>query len=80
MAKTMSMGDAAKALGVSVDTLRRWDAAGKIRTRRDSRNHRVLAVSEVTRLAGAAPRHRTGPRARPATACRASCARSRSMA
>jgi len=60
MAKTMALGDAAKAIGVSVDTLRRWDAAGKLRTQRDSRNHRVVAVSEVTRLAGAPQRHRTG--------------------
>jgi len=56
----MSLGDAAKAIGVSIDTLRRWDAAGKIRTQRNSRNHRVVAVSEVTRLSGASPRHRTG--------------------
>ncbi len=56
----MSLGDAAKAIGVSVDTLRRWDAAGKLRTRRDSRNHRVVAVSEVARLADAPRRHATG--------------------
>jgi len=56
----MSLGEAAKALGVSVDTLRRWDAAGKLATRRDSRNHRVVAASEVKRLAEAPQRHRTG--------------------
>ena len=26
------MGEAARAIGVSVDTLRRWDRAGKLRT------------------------------------------------
>ena len=60
MARTIPLGEAAKAIGVSVDTLRRWDAAGKLRTQRDSRNHRVVAVSEVTRLAGTPRRHRTG--------------------
>ena len=60
MAKTIPLGEAARAIGVSVDTLRRWDAAGKLRTQRDSRNRRVVAVSEVTRLAGAPRRHRTG--------------------
>ncbi len=59
MAKTMSLGEAAKAIGVSVDTLRRWDAAGKLRTQRDPRNHRVVSVSEVRRLS-APQRHRTG--------------------
>jgi molybdopterin-binding protein len=34
----LSLGDAARALGVSVDTLRRWDRAGKIRVTRDARN------------------------------------------
>src|SRR2546428_537740 len=28
----VSLGDAARAIGVSVDTLRRWDRAGKLRT------------------------------------------------
>ncbi len=60
MAKTIPLGEAAKAIGVSVDTLRRWDAAGKLRTQRDALNHRVVAVSEVTRLTGAPRRHRTG--------------------
>ena len=30
------LGEAARAIGVSQDTLRRWDRAGKLRTRRDS--------------------------------------------
>jgi|SRR5271154_1177489 len=60
MAKTIPLSEAAKAIGVSVDTLRRWDAAGKLRTQRDARNHRVVSVSEVSRLAGAPRRHRTG--------------------
>ena len=56
----MSLGEAARAIGVSVDTLRRWDAAGKLRTQRNTRNHRVVAASEVSRLSGAPRRQRTG--------------------
>jgi molybdopterin-binding protein len=55
----MTMGDAAKALGVSVDTLRRWDRAGKITTIRDARNHRLVEASEVERLAAGPQRHAT---------------------
>src|ERR671932_295776 len=58
--RDLSLGEAAKALGVSVDTLRRWDGAGKIRTRRDSRNRRRVPAAEVERLRAAPERHRTG--------------------
>lgn len=58
--KTVSIGDAASAIGVSVDTLRRWDRAGKLRTRRDERNRRVVPVSEIARLGVRPARHRTG--------------------
>jgi molybdopterin-binding protein len=47
-------------LAVSADTLRRWDRAGKIRTTRDSRNRRLVALSEVRRLGGQPQRHRAG--------------------
>src|SRR5215208_4872942 len=50
MPRTVSMGEAAKTLGVSVDTLRRWDRAGKLRTQRDERNRRRVTVTEVDRL------------------------------
>ena len=39
-------------LGISVDTLRRWDRDGKIAVERDSANRRVVAASEVERLRG----------------------------
>jgi molybdopterin-binding protein len=55
----LSLGEAARALGVSVDTLRRWDRAGKLETTRDSRNRRRVPAAEVERLRGAPPRHRT---------------------
>jgi len=47
----LSLGDAARALGVSVDTLRRWDRAGKIRTTRNARNQRRVPSTEIERLA-----------------------------
>jgi molybdopterin-binding protein len=55
----LSLGEAARALGVSVDTLRRWDRAGKLKTTRDARNRRRVPASEVERLRGAPTRHRT---------------------
>jgi molybdopterin-binding protein len=60
MTHTLSIGEAAKQLGVSADTLRRWDRAGKLRTSRDSRNRRRVAVAEVERLRGSPERHATG--------------------
>ena len=58
----LSLGEAAAAIGVSVDTLRRWDRAGKLRTHRDERNRRRVAAEEVQRLAARPQRHRTGSR------------------
>jgi molybdopterin-binding protein len=51
--QTFSAAEAARALGISLDTLRRWDRAGKIRVERDAANRRVVAASEVERLRGA---------------------------
>jgi molybdopterin-binding protein len=56
------LGEAAKALGVSADTLRRWERAGKLRTRRDAANRRRVPRSEVERLAAHPQRHRAGDR------------------
>jgi molybdopterin-binding protein len=52
--QTLSAAAAARALGISVDTLRRWDREGKIRVERDSANRRVVPASEVERLRGPA--------------------------
>lgn len=49
---SLSAAEAARALGISLDTLRRWDRDGKIRTRRDAANRRIVPVSEVARLRG----------------------------
>ena len=47
-----TIGEAARALGVSIDTIRRWDREGKIETARDSGNRRVVAATEIERLRG----------------------------
>ena len=56
----MPLSSAAAAIGVSVETLRRWDRAGKLRTRRDERGRRWVPASEVARLERGPQRHRTG--------------------
>jgi molybdopterin-binding protein len=45
-------GEAAAALGISLDTLRRWDKAGRIRVDRDASNRRVVSAEEIDRLRG----------------------------
>lgn len=50
--QNLTAAEAARALGISMDTLRRWDRAGKLRVERDAANRRVVAVSEVERLRG----------------------------
>ena len=49
---TLSAAQAARALGISLDTLRRWDRSGRIEVGRDVANRRVVAASEVERLRG----------------------------
>ncbi len=56
----LSLGEAATALGVSVDTLRRWDRSGKLRTTRDQRNRRRVPAGEIKRLSRHPARHRAG--------------------
>ena len=52
MARTYTAGEAARALGISLDTLRRWDRQGRIRVGRDSANRRVVSSREIQRLRG----------------------------
>jgi molybdopterin-binding protein len=56
----LSLGEAARELGVSVDTLRRWDRAGKLETRRDERNRRRVPQAELERLRPQPHRHAAG--------------------
>ena len=52
MARTYTASEAAQALGISLDTLRRWDRQGRIRVARDSANRRVVSAREIRRLRG----------------------------
>jgi len=58
--QSLAIGEAAAELGVSADTLRRWDRAGRIKTTRDARNRRRVPRREIERLRKAPGRHRTG--------------------
>jgi molybdopterin-binding protein len=55
--KSYTAGEAAKRLGISLDTLRRWDRDGRIRTTRDSGNRRVVSAKEIDRLRGERDAH-----------------------
>ena len=75
----LTLGEAASAIGVSPDTLRRWDRDGKLHTFRDERNRRMVSAEEVAPPEPSAPqRHAPAVSCRPATGWPASCARSRS--
>lgn len=51
--KMLTAAQASRALGISLDTLRRWDREGKLRVERDAANRRVVPATEVERLRGA---------------------------
>jgi molybdopterin-binding protein len=53
------IGQAAEILGVSVDTLRRWEADGRLATTRSVGRQRLVDVADVSRLA--AERRRSRP-------------------
>ena len=50
--RDLTVSEAARALGISVDTLRRWDRTGRIQVRRDAANRRMVPAKEVARLRG----------------------------
>jgi molybdopterin-binding protein len=52
VARTYTAGEAARTLGISLDTLRRWDRQGRIRVQRDPANRRVVSAREIERLRG----------------------------
>jgi molybdopterin-binding protein len=55
--QSYSASEAARLLGISLDTLRRWDRDGRIRTRRDRANRRVVPAAEIDRLRGGKEAH-----------------------
>jgi molybdopterin-binding protein len=52
VARSYTASEAARALGISIDTLRRWDRQGRIRVSRDRANRRVVSAREIDRLRG----------------------------
>lgn len=49
-APALRVGQAAEMLQVSVETLRRWEAEGRLRLERSSGGQRLVPIREVTRL------------------------------
>ncbi|MDR1545516.1 MAG: helix-turn-helix domain-containing protein, partial [Deltaproteobacteria bacterium] len=47
MGTIVAIGEAAKALGVSIATLRRWEAAGKLTPARTNSGHRRYDLSKL---------------------------------
>jgi molybdopterin-binding protein len=50
MDSSVRVGEAAELLGVSVDTLRRWTASGRLRMRRSGGGQRLVALADIRRL------------------------------
>src|SRR5205809_7212669 len=48
--RRIRVGQAAEMLGVSVDTLRRWEADGGLRMERSAGGQRLIAIEDVVRL------------------------------
>ena len=46
------VGQAAEMLGVTVETVRRWEAEGRLRVERSPGGQRLVSLGEVTRLLG----------------------------
>ena len=50
MSKLLSVIEASTRIGVSADTIRRWDKKGLIKAKRSPLNHRLFDLDEITRL------------------------------
>lgn len=48
--RLVRVGEAAELLGVSVDTLRRWTASGRLRVRRSAGGQRLVSQADIRRL------------------------------
>jgi molybdopterin-binding protein len=57
-AQVLRMGQAAEMLGVTVETVRRWESDGRLETVRSAGRQRLVPIAEVTRLL--AERRRAG--------------------
>ena len=54
----LRVGQAAAVLGVSVDTIRRWEDEGRLEVRRSDGGQRLVPMAEVRRLLDERPRRR----------------------
>ncbi len=66
MYRLVRVGEAAELLGVSVDTLRRWEAAGKLRVRRSRGGQRLIALADIRGVLADRRRTRTSTSAQSA--------------
>jgi len=64
-ARTLRAGQAAEMLGVTVETLRRWEGDGRLEVVRSGGGQRLVPMAEVVRLLG--ERRRSNPDPRGAT-------------
>jgi molybdopterin-binding protein len=62
--RDVSAAQASRMLGISLDTLRRWDREGKIEVGRDDANRRVVPLAEIDRLRGEDASHALSARNR----------------
>jgi molybdopterin-binding protein len=60
----LTASEAARRLGISLDTLRRWDRQGRIAVERDAANRRLVRADEVERLRGGGEAHELSARNR----------------
>ena len=51
-AEMIRVGQAAEMLGVTVETIRRWEADGRLAVERSAGGQRLVSLAEVTRLLG----------------------------
>jgi molybdopterin-binding protein len=58
VASRIRVGQAAEMLGVTVETMRRWETEGRLQMERSSGGQRLVALADVTRLL--AERRKTG--------------------
>jgi excisionase family DNA binding protein len=61
MPSWLRIGQAARLLNLSVDTLRRWDRQGRLRAGRTRGDHRRYALSEIQAFAARRDQPRTRP-------------------
>lgn len=50
MSSLLTIAEAAEKIGVSVDTIRRWEKKGLVKSHRNELNHRVFSVEEIDRV------------------------------